>query len=88
MAIVGASIHRLVVLIVYDICGGRMNIVKGVAGLIRRTSGYGGEFGVGSPSHRFPVPTPKIQFSNPKYPCCLKKAQSDTLLTFQVERNV
>ncbi|GJV36694.1 BEACH domain-containing protein B isoform X1 [Tanacetum coccineum] len=74
--------------VVYDIGGGRMNIVKGVAGLIRRTSGYGGEFGVGSPSHRFPVPTPKIQFSNPKYPCCLKKAQSDTLLTFQVERNV
>lgn len=46
----------------YDIGGGRMNIVKGVAGLIRRTSGYGGEFGVGSPSHRFPVPSPKIQF--------------------------
>ncbi|XP_071693148.1 BEACH domain-containing protein B isoform X2 [Rutidosis leptorrhynchoides] len=42
----------------------RMNIVKGVAGLIRRTSGYGGEYGVGSPSHIFPVPTPKVIFSD------------------------
>lgn len=41
-----------------------MNIVKGVAGLIRRTSGYSGEYGVGSPSHRFPVPVPKYKFSD------------------------
>ncbi|KAJ0790760.1 putative transcription factor WD40-like family [Helianthus annuus] len=42
-----------------------MNIVKGVAGLIRRTSGYGADYGVGgSLSHRFPVPAPKIQFSD------------------------
>ncbi|KAI3726569.1 hypothetical protein L1987_66367 [Smallanthus sonchifolius] len=41
-----------------------MNIVKGVAGLIRRTSGYGGEYGIGSLSHRFPVPAPKIKFSD------------------------
>ncbi|KAK9080847.1 hypothetical protein SSX86_000606 [Deinandra increscens subsp. villosa] len=41
-----------------------MNIVKGVAGLIRRTSGYGGEYGIGSLSHRFPVPSSKIRFSD------------------------
>ncbi|XP_076899562.1 BEACH domain-containing protein B isoform X2 [Bidens hawaiensis] len=41
-----------------------MNIVKGVVGLIRRTSGYGAEYGTGSLSHRFPVPTTKIIFSD------------------------
>lgn len=40
-----------------------MNIVRGVAGLIRRSSGYGGEYGVGSASHKFPAPSPKVTFS-------------------------
>ncbi|KAK1406699.1 hypothetical protein QVD17_38307 [Tagetes erecta] len=41
-----------------------MNIVKGVAGLIRRTSGYAGDYAIGSLSHRFPVPAPKVIFSD------------------------
>ncbi|KAJ9567814.1 hypothetical protein OSB04_003780 [Centaurea solstitialis] len=41
-----------------------MNIVKGVAGLIRRSSGYSGDYGAGSPSLRFPVPVPKYKFSD------------------------
>ncbi|KAD4386161.1 hypothetical protein E3N88_26330 [Mikania micrantha] len=41
-----------------------MNIVKGVAGLIRRTSGYGGEYGIGPLSQRFPIPAPKVRFSD------------------------
>lgn len=41
-----------------------MNIVKGVADLIRRTSGgYSVESGSGSSSERFSAPTPKIRFS-------------------------
>ncbi|XP_023750494.1 BEACH domain-containing protein B isoform X2 [Lactuca sativa] len=47
-----------------NIGGGRMNIVRGVAGLIRRTSGYGGDYSVGSASHKFPVPSPKVKFSD------------------------
>lgn len=41
-----------------------MNIVKGVADLIRRTSGggYGSESGSGSPLERFSPPTPTIRF--------------------------
>ncbi|KAL4566093.1 hypothetical protein LXL04_030203 [Taraxacum kok-saghyz] len=41
-----------------------MNIVRGVAGLIRRTSGFGGEYDVGSASHKFPVPSPHVKFSD------------------------
>lgn len=43
-----------------------MNIVKGVADLIRRTSGggYGSESGLGSPLERFSPPTPTIRFSD------------------------
>ncbi|XP_060199082.1 BEACH domain-containing protein B [Lycium barbarum] len=41
-----------------------MNIVKGVAGLIRRSSGsHGGESSSGSPLERFSPPTPLIHFS-------------------------
>lgn len=40
-----------------------MNIVKGVADLIRRTSsGYSGDSGSGSSSERFAAPTPRIRF--------------------------
>ncbi|KAG5612800.1 hypothetical protein H5410_024081 [Solanum commersonii] len=41
-----------------------MNIVKGVAGLIRRSSGsHGGESSSGSPLEKFSPPTPLIHFS-------------------------
>ncbi|XP_027772213.1 BEACH domain-containing protein B isoform X3 [Solanum pennellii] len=41
-----------------------MNIVKGVAGLIRRSSGsHGGESSSGSPLEKFSPPTPFIHFS-------------------------
>ncbi|GMP45710.1 hypothetical protein CsSME_00014141 [Camellia sinensis var. sinensis] len=41
-----------------------MNIVKGVADLIRRTStGHSAESGSGSSTERFSPPTPKIRFS-------------------------
>lgn len=40
-----------------------MNIVKGVADLIRRTSGgQTVESGSGFPSERYPAPAPKIRF--------------------------
>ncbi|MCD7452836.1 hypothetical protein HAX54_018277 [Datura stramonium] len=40
-----------------------MNIVKGVAGLIRRSSvSHGGESSSGSPLERFSPPTPLIHF--------------------------
>lgn len=45
-----------------NIGGGRKNIVRGVAGLIRRTSGYGGDYSVGSTSYKFHVPSPKVKF--------------------------
>ena len=51
----------------YDIGGGRMNIVKGVADLIQMTSGYGGDFDVGSPSHRFLFRLQKFNSGNFQY---------------------
>ncbi|CAL5385752.1 unnamed protein product [Camellia sinensis] len=51
--------------LIIDSWWGNMNIVKGVADLIRRTStGHSAESGSGSSTERFSPPTPKIRFSD------------------------